>query len=56
VNPSEYEDVVKFTEHIRVMARSLVASLVDDGFTEEQARGITTGIFSNMAPSGKDSE
>lgn len=40
-----YSDLAQSVDAMREMVRALVAGLVDDGFTDEQARTIVAGIF-----------
>lgn len=42
---SRYELLARGVDEIREMVRAVVAALVDDGFTDEQAREIVTAIY-----------
>lgn len=41
----DYEDLARATDALREMVNAMVAGLVSDGFTNEQARDIVAGSF-----------
>jgi signal-transduction protein with cAMP-binding, CBS, and nucleotidyltransferase domain len=41
----QLDQMIDSIEQMREAVRGMVASLVDDGFSEDQAREIVTGIF-----------
>lgn len=43
-------------DQIRETLRAIVAGLMDDGFSEEQARTITTGIVARMGKESSDGQ
>lgn len=45
----DYEALARSVEQTREVLASLVAGLVVDGFTDEQARSIIAGMFATMA-------
>lgn len=45
-----YEELAQGIEQMREMIRAMVAGLVADGFTDEQARAIIAGMFAMTPP------
>lgn len=45
----QYEEFAKALDEIREMLRATVAGLVADGFTDEQAREIVTGLWKSQS-------
>jgi hypothetical protein len=41
----DYVALAESLDALREMLRAMVAALMDDGFTEKQARAIATGVF-----------
>lgn len=58
VSGSNFDVVALATavEEIRESIRAVVAGLMDDGFSEEQARAITTGIMARMGKGSSDEQ
>lgn len=53
----DYAAIITTVDQVSEAATAMVARLVRDGFTEAQARAITTGIFASMAnPNDDDAE
>ena len=41
----DYEELAAAVEEMREAFRAFVAGLIEDGFTEEQARALVVGIY-----------
>lgn len=53
MNALDYEALASGMDQLRETLKIMVAGLVEDGFSEDQARMIVTGLF---APANEDSE
>lgn len=50
----DYEELAANIANMREAFRAMVAGLVDDGFTEEQARALIVAIMTNRVEEGGD--
>lgn len=48
LNSRDYQQMAQGLDDMRELTRAMVAGFMSDGFTEEQARIITTGAFASM--------
>lgn len=51
---TDYNDIIGNIETVREAIGGIVAGLIADGFTETQARIITTGLFHALLEHGDD--
>lgn len=51
-----YLKLAQGVDDVREIVRALVAALVQDGFTDREARVITASVFAGMIEQSKDEE
>lgn len=52
----DYEELAKSVDNVRESLRALVAGLMEDGFTDEQARSLVVSMFQMFAKADDETE